>query len=325
MQNSSQLQELFQNYLSGISFDQQPSELYQPVNYILTLGGKRLRPVLVLMAHNLFDNSVEKALAAALAVEIFHNFSLVHDDIMDEAPLRRGKPTVHKQYGVNSGILSGDLMLIYSYNYLLQLEDKSKIPAIVRVFNKVGIEVCEGQQFDINFESRQDVTIEEYLKMISLKTASLVAGSLEIGAIIGGAEPGDCGHLAEFGRNIGLAFQLQDDILDTFGDPSKFGKKIGGDIAHNKKTFLLLKAFEIADSSTKRELQKLLDSPSHLEAGKIEKVTSIFQRLGIKAMAEEVKSAHLKLAFQYLDMVGVSEERKLQLRMLASQLMGREI
>ena len=263
------LQETFQKYLKENIFNQTPQELYQPVNYILKLGGKRLRPVILLMSYNLFKETVEKALPAAFAIEIFHNFSLLHDDIMDEAPLRRGQPTVHIKYDVNTGILSGDVMLIYAYQYILQLEDQSNIPALMRIFNKVAIEVCEGQQYDMNFETSQEVKIVDYLKMIELKTSVLLAGAMKMGAVIAGAPEKDANHLYEFGKNIGIAFQLQDDILDTFGDPEKFGKKVGGDIAQNKKTYLLLKAMELAKGSRKQALSDLITQNYIEEATKI--------------------------------------------------------
>ncbi len=324
MENFSQLQQLFLSYLSQNSFQSSPKRLYEPVNYILNMGGKRIRPILLLMAAQMFDDKVEKALPAAFSVELFHNFSLVHDDIMDEAPIRRGKPAVHHKFGLNSGILSGDVMLIYVYDYLQRLEEDLPRMEIFGIFNKLAIEVCEGQQYDVDFETRDDVKIEEYLKMIELKTAVLLAGALKIGCLIGGGSSADANHLYEFGRNIGLAFQLQDDILDTFGDPEKFGKKVGGDIVQNKKTFLFLKALELADQDTQATLQKLYFGETTTEEVKINKVKAIFNELNVRGLSEEVKEKYLKKAFEHLGAVGVPEERKSDLRMLSNQLMGRE-
>ena len=325
MQQVAQLQILFKSYLSDHQFSQSPKGLYDPVNYILSLGGKRLRPVLLLMGCNLFDDEVNQALPAAYAVEIFHNFSLLHDDIMDEAPLRRGHPTVHVKYNQNTGILSGDVMLVYAYEFLAQLGEKVNILKVLKIFNQLAIGVCEGQQYDMDFEQRDDVTIDEYLKMIEQKTAVLIAGGLQIGALIGGASKEDAQHLYEFGRNVGIAFQLQDDILDTFGDPEKFGKKVGGDIAQNKKTFLLLKAYECCDEQQAKQLRILMNKGTQDEEGKINEVKSIFNELEIRQQSEQLMETYLQLAFSHLEKVEVGEIRKKPLKDLANQLMGREI
>jgi len=318
------LQELFLKYLKKELFDQSPIELYEPVNYILQLGGKRLRPVLLLMGANLFSEEIEHALPAALSIEIFHNFSLVHDDIMDEAPLRRGKPTVHIKYGQNAGILSGDVMLILTYQYINQLKKPAQLPAILRIFNRLAIDVCEGQQYDMNFETRETVAIEAYLKMIELKTSVLIAGGLKIGALIGGAGEQDANELYEFGRNIGIAFQLQDDILDTFGDPEKFGKKVGGDIVQNKKTFLLLKSIEQARGQDRLDLLEALKKSVN-PSRKIETVTAIYKKLKVQEQATELMERYLQKAFIHLDQVKVEASRKICLQNLANQLMMREI
>ena len=318
------LQELFLKYLKNELFDKSPVELYKPVNYILQLGGKRLRPVLLLMGTNLFSEKVDHALPAALSIEIFHNFSLVHDDIMDKAPLRRGKPAVHIKYGQNAGILSGDVMLILTYQFLNQLPNPKQLPTILNIFNRLAIEVCEGQQYDMNFETQELVEIDAYLKMIELKTAVLIAGGLKMGALIGGANMEDANELYEFGRNIGIAFQLQDDILDSFGDPKKFGKKVGGDITQNKKTILLLKSIEQAEGQDQVKLQEALaqsDNPTQ----KIEKVTAIYTKLKVKEQASELMESYLEKAFIHLNRVKVEDARKLFLRNLANQLMMREI
>jgi len=318
------LQELFLKYLQEELFDQSPMELYDPINYILQLGGKRLRPVLLLMGANLFSENIDHALPASLAIEIFHNFSLVHDDIMDEAPLRRGKPTVHIKYGQNAGILSGDAMLILTYQYLNQLKNPKQLQPILFIFNQLAIEVCEGQQYDMNFETQESVEIDSYLKMIELKTSVLIAGGLKIGALIGGAEEKDANDLYEFGRHIGIAFQLQDDILDTFGDPEKFGKKVGGDIAQNKKTFLLLKSIEQATGKDRVDLLTALSTTTD-PAQKIDRITKIYNKLKVQEQATELMEEYLQKAFLHLDRVNVPESRKILLKNLANELMMREI
>ncbi len=323
MRSVERLQELFLKYLQKELFDQSPVELYEPINYILQLGGKRLRPVLLLMGANLFSDDIDHALPAALAIEIFHNFSLVHDDIMDEAPLRRGKPTVHIKFGQNASILSGDAMLILTYQYLNQLKNSEQLPSILQIFNQLAIEVCEGQQYDMNFETQESVEIAAYLKMIELKTSVLIAGGLKIGALIGGAAEKDANELYEFGRHIGIAFQLQDDILDTFGDPEKFGKKVGGDIAQNKKTFLLLKSMEQADQQDRAELLAALSTTVD-PIQKIKKVTHIYAKLKVQKQATELMEKYLQKAFLHLDQVDVADSRKILLRNLANELMMRE-
>ncbi len=325
MQSFSQVQQVFQNYLDENQFEAAPSELYHPVNYILSLGGKRLRPIMLLMAYNLFREDIEKALPAAYAVEIFHNFSLLHDDIMDQAPLRRGKPTVHIKYNTNAGILSGDVMLIYAYKYLMKVENQKRIIDLINLFNKAAVEVCEGQQYDMNFEKQTEVSIVEYLKMISLKTAVLLAGALKMGAVIADATAKDSRLIYDFGKNVGIAFQLQDDILDTFGDPQKFGKRVGGDIIQNKKTYLVLRALELADESTKTKLKRLLSEHSENENLKVEEVTKIFDQLNIQTEAEQVKEEYLQKAFDSLDAVSVADKNKTVLRGLADRLMKREV
>ena len=325
MQTLSQFQLDFHNYLEANQFKTPPLELYDPVNYILSIGGKRIRPVLSLMSCALFDDHYQKALPVAFAVEVFHNFTLLHDDIMDEAPIRRGKPTVHIKYDVNTGILSGDVMMIYAYDYLTRVDDDLKMPSLFRIFNKMAIKVCEGQQYDINFETRSDVTIPEYLKMIELKTSVLLAGSMKMGAVVGNASQEDAEHIYEFGRNVGLAFQMQDDILDTFGDPEKFGKKVGGDIVQNKKTYLVLKALAVADEATKTELQTLMNTLTTDENAKIQSVKNIFNKLNIRALAEELKSNYLDKAFEHLNAITVNAERKTSLIKLANDLMQREV
>ncbi len=323
MRSLNQYQSFFQYYLSENAFMQSPSELYEPVNYILSLGGKRLRPLLALMGCELFDAHIEKALPIAMSVEVFHNFTLLHDDIMDSAPLRRGKPTVHMQYNVNTGILSGDVMLIYAYDFLMKVENPEIALKLIKVFNKMAIEVCEGQQYDMNFEIRNDVTINEYLKMIELKTAVLIAAAFQMGALVGGALEAEAQHLYEFGRNVGMAFQIQDDILDTYGDPEKFGKKVGGDIIQNKKTYLVLKTYQLANPSQQADLQQLMNTITADEVQKIEAVKSIFNALNIREEAEKTMTNHLNIAFQHIDDTPLSTERKNYLKTWANELMMR--
>lgn len=323
MRSLNQYQSFFQYYLSENAFMQSPSELYEPVNYILSLGGKRLRPLLALMGCELFDANIEKALPIAMSVEIFHNFTLLHDDIMDSAPLRRGKPTVHMQYNVNTGILSGDVMLIYAYDFLMKIKDENISSKLIKIFNKMAIEVCEGQQYDMNFEIRNNVTINEYLKMIELKTAVLLAAAFQMGALVGGASEAEAQHLYEFGRNVGMAFQIQDDILDTYGDPEKFGKKVGGDIVQNKKTYLVLKTYQLANSSQQADLQQLMNTITADEVQKIEAVKSIFNDLNIREEAEKTMTNYLNIAFQHIDDTPLSIERKNYLKTWANELMMR--
>ena len=325
MRSLSQLQEIFQKYLDENRFSNTPTELYEPVNYILSLGGKRLRPIMLLMAYNLFKEDIETALPAAFSIEVFHNFSLVHDDIMDKAPLRRGKLTVHKKYDENTGILSGDVMLIYAFKYLMQLEKHEATLEIIKLFNQIAIDVCEGQQFDMNFENRSEVTIDEYINMIGLKTAALLAGGMKMGAMIAGASESDAQHLYDFGKNVGIAFQLQDDILDTFGDPEKFGKKVGGDIAQNKKTYLALRAMELANNGLKTQLRNLFSEKLIDEELKIKKVTEIYHQLNIQDEANQVKESFLRAAFEALEKIEVPESNKTVIKKLANDLMKREV
>lgn len=316
---------LFEDYLHQNPFNGSPSELYEPVQYIMQLGGKRLRPAMAMMGYELFEEDINKALPLAMAVEVFHNFSLVHDDIMDEAEVRRGKPTVHKKYGDNAAILSGDVMLVLASQIITDLENPALVAPLVRIFNRAAIEVCEGQQMDMNFEQRQDVSIPEYIKMIGLKTAALLAASLEMGAVAAGAAPEDVKGVYDFGYLIGIAFQLQDDILDTFGDPELFGKKIGGDIVQNKKTFLILKALEVADENKNKRLSELMNTPTHDEKEKIQEVTALLEALDIPSLAEAEKNKYKKLAFDALNKVPVRESAKQTLVDLAELIVGRKI
>ncbi len=320
-----QFQPVFLSYLQEHKLDKPPHNLYRPADYILQLGGKRLRPILVLAACDLFNKNYEKALPAALSIEIFHNFTLVHDDIMDEAELRRGAPTVHKKYDTNTAILSGDLMLIEAYKQLSTLKAFSNLSQIYDIFNDFAIKVCEGQQYDMDFETQEQVSIDEYLKMIELKTAVLIAGALKIGAIIGDAEASNVYHLGEFGRAIGVAFQIQDDLLDSFGDPQKFGKKVGGDILQSKKTYLYLKALEIANNAQRQQLQNLYFEDSLPAEEKIDRVKKIFQDLAIPTLTIAKRDEFYRRAITHLDKIQIEEDRKKHFVEFADSLVDREV
>jgi geranylgeranyl diphosphate synthase type II len=287
-------QEQFLIYLKSQNIDKEPKNLYQPIDYILKLGGKRMRPVLTLMTAEVFDAHYKKALPAALAVEVFHNFSLVHDDIMDDAPLRRGKITVHEKWNINTGILSGDAMLILAYQHFEKYQPKI-FRKLAKLFSKTALEVCEGQQYDVDFETRNDVTIPEYLKMIKYKTAVLVAAAMKMGAIIAEASKENANLIYDFGLNLGLAFQLQDDYLDAFGDPKTFGKQVGGDIIENKKTYLYLKAIEFSSDELRGQLLHLFSIQPDNNLDKINSVKEIFNATGAsKATQKAIEEFTLK-------------------------------
>lgn len=317
-------QEFFLNFLNKQHFLRDPKNLYEPIDYILGLGGKRMRPVLTLMAAEVFDVNFEKALPAATAVEVFHNFSLVHDDIMDDAPLRRGKVTVHEKWNLNTGILSGDAMLILAYQYFENYE-----PAIFRelakLFSKTALEVCEGQQYDVDFENREDVTIAEYLKMIEYKTAVLVAAAMKMGAIIAETSEENARLIYDFGLNLGIAFQLQDDYLDCFGNPETFGKQLGGDIIENKKTYLFLKSLEFSIPEERKHLLHLYSIQPDDNSDKIESVKEFFLQTGA-AKATQVAIAEYTLkAFETLTTMNIAEDKKLVLKAFGEKLMKRAV
>ncbi|TZF82539.1 polyprenyl synthetase family protein [Pedobacter sp. BS3] len=316
-----QLQQLIVQQLTTIQLPAHPANLYAPINYILELGGKRIRPVLVLMATDLFGGDVNKAVKASLAIEVFHNFTLVHDDIMDNAPLRRGKATIHEKWGVNNAILSGDVMMVLS-NQLLTETEPAYLKPVLDTFNATAQGVCEGQQLDMEFEQRDNVTIGEYINMIRLKTAVLLGGALKIGAIIGGADEDQANLIYQFGENLGIAFQLQDDILDVYGDPLKFGKQVGGDIIANKKTFLLLKTLEQASAEEVAQLDLLENhgNPIH----KVKAVTDIYNNNSIRALTEQEMQTYIDKAFAALQAIRLPAERKQPLLQLAQQLIDRD-
>ncbi len=300
-----------------------PAELYDPVRYILSLGGKRMRPALTLMACSVFSDSIHRAIKPALAMEVFHNFTLLHDDLMDSSEVRRGKKTVHEKWDPNIAILSGDVMSILSYRILAESEDEH-LKDLIQVFNTTAIQVCEGQQWDMNFETRMDVKVDEYLKMIELKTAVLIAACLKAGAIAGGADLLDADLMYEFGKNLGMAFQIRDDYLDVYGDPKIFGKKIGNDILTNKKTYLLIKALELSEGNLRKELREWFTKRKYDPAEKIKRVTEIFSSLEMDLISTELAATHFEKAVKYLDRVKAPAERKIPLAEFAGELMMRE-
>jgi len=314
----------FVDYLEQFSTIKEPKNLYEPMQYFLQLGGKRLRPILTLMSTEIFDVDYKKSLNAALAVEVFHNFSLIHDDIMDDAPLRRGKETVHEKWNINTGILSGDAMLIIAYKLFESYEPKT-FQSLAKLFSKTALQVCEGQQYDIDFETRDDVTIPEYLKMIEYKTAVLVAASMQMGAIAANATEENQKHIYEFGKNLGIAFQLQDDYLDAFGNPETFGKQVGGDIIENKKTYLFLKAVEFSSDDEKHKLQDLLSNSSRDNKDKIESVKQIFVNSGSAEATKRTIENYTNKAFKALKGLNISEDKKNVLKQFGAVLMNRNV
>lgn len=307
--------------IADTQFPNTPPNLYEPVKYILELGGKRMRPILSMMACELFSGEFKDAKNVALGVEIFHNFTLIHDDIMDEAPLRRGKVTVHEKWNERVGILSGDRLMIESYEKLGQYKPEI-LPKILRLYNIAAIEVCEGQQMDMDHETKEDVTIQDYITMIRKKTAVLLGCSLQIGAVVGGASDKDAEDLYDFGTNLGIAFQLQDDILDVYADQSKFGKQVGGDIIANKKTYLLLTALETANSDQLEKLKALMNEEDHEK--KVKEVMEIYDQLKIREKAEKQMEIYYKTSMENLDNIQVDDKKKEPLRTLANFLLSRE-
>ncbi|MCE7073486.1 polyprenyl synthetase family protein [Dyadobacter sp. CY327] len=305
------------------SYGAHPAELYEPIRYIMSLGGKRFRPLLTLLAASIYSDQWDNAVKPAMAVEVFHNFTLMHDDIMDQAPLRRGKPTVHEKWNANTAILSGDVMLIKAYDLLLDIPAE-KLRRVLERFNKTAAEVCEGQQLDMNFETRWDVTEEEYLGMIRLKTSVLLGFALELGGIIGGADEESIQLLYSAGENMGIGFQLKDDLLDVYGDPDKFGKQVGGDIISNKKTFLLIEALSKADQESKAELDKWIGLADFDKQEKVAGVTAIYEKLGIRAFTEQKIQEYFTKGLSSLHALKIDEARKQPLLQFAEQLVERE-
>jgi geranylgeranyl diphosphate synthase type II len=323
MHSIEELQNIIEKAVIETTYPAEPKELYEPITYLMSLGGKRLRPALVLMATDLFGGDVNDAIAPALAVELFHNFTLMHDDIMDKAPLRRGKPTVHAKWGDSVAILSGDVMFVKAYKMMIQVRPEI-LADVLEVFNATAVGVCEGQQIDMNFENRNVVEVDEYLEMIRLKTAVLVGGALKIGALIGDASKQEADSLYQFGENLGIAFQLQDDILDVYGDPLKFGKQVGGDIISNKKTYLLIKALELAKGDDLMQLKSWISKTDFNAEEKVNAVRNIYNKVGIKDLSEKLMQSYAQQALDNLDKINASKENKSILMDFADMLVKRE-
>ncbi len=323
MYSSKELLQQVNEAIAALPLECEPKGLYAPIRYVLSLGGKRIRPVLMLMAYNLYREDVRPCIMPAIGLETYHNFTLLHDDLMDRAEMRRGKKCVHLMWNDNTAILSGDNMLVLAFQYMMQC-DEGKVPAVMRLFSKTAIEIDEGQQYDVDFETRNDVTEAEYIEMIRLKTSVLLACALQIGATLADAPEQDADALYHFGECLGLAFQLQDDYLDVYGDPAVFGKKIGGDILCNKKTFMLINALLHASQEDRAELQRWIDSKDCNPDEKIRAVTALYTKIGVDRMAKERMNAYYVEAEQYLTKVRLPEERKQMLHGIALELMGRE-
>lgn len=319
-----QLLDRINTHVSELQFTRTPEGLYAPIQYVLSLGGKRIRPVLMLMAYNLYKEDVVSIYGPATGIEIYHNYTLLHDDLMDRADMRRGKTTVHKVWGDNTAILSGDAMLVLAYQYMTE-STSAHLKEVLDLFSLTALEICEGQQLDMDFEQRNDVAEEEYLEMIRLKTAVLLASSLKIGAILGGASRQDAEALYDFGMQIGVAFQLQDDLLDVYGDPEVFGKKTGGDILCNKKTYMLIKALEHGDKEQLARLTKWITAVTFDSEEKIASVTKLYDQIGIRAVCENKMREYYIRAMNSLETVSVTEEKKSELKKLMEHLMYREM
>lgn len=323
MFTSAELLEQINVYIRNLGFSRSPEELYEPISYVLSIGGKRLRPVLMMMAYNLYKENVSEVYAPAAGIEMYHNYTLLHDDLMDCADFRRGKQTVHKKWNENTAILSGDAMLVLAYQLMAQC-DVRLLKEVMELFSETALEICEGQQMDMNFETRMNVSEQEYLEMIRLKTAVLLAASLKIGALLGGASSSDADNLYKFGINMGLAFQLKDDLLDVYGNPDVFGKKIGGDIICNKKTFLLIKALEYANVEQKASLESWIARSSFVVNEKISAVTQLYNEIGVRRLCEDLVESYSAKAMEYLSKISVEDDRKEGLRQIITKLVRRE-
>lgn len=319
---NNELLSLFERHIAQMPTPEEPVRLYAPIKYGLEMGGKRIRPTLLMLTYNLYAEDIERALMPAMAVEIFHNFTLLHDDIMDNAAVRRGRPSVHAKWGANVAILSGDAMLILAYSYL-QRTNSERLSAIFERFNKMAAEVCEGQQFDMDFETQQKVSVVDYMRMIELKTAALLAGSAIIGALLAGASDHDCQHLYNFAREVGLAFQLQDDLLDSYGD-ERLGKKIGGDILEGKKSILMIEAFSRANEEQREVLRTTHQRKDLSDAEKISKIKALYDELGVPERVEQQIAQKFQKALSILDTLEVPMERTVELRRYAENLIGRK-
>ena len=324
MFTASELLDIVKGHIAGLQFTRTPKGLYDPVSYVLSLGGKRIRPVLMLMAYNLYREDVKSILQSATGIEVYHNYTLLHDDLMDRADMRRGKATVHKVWNDNVAILSGDAMLVLAYQFMAQCASE-KLKDVMDLFSLTALEICEGQQLDMEFEQRKDVKEGEYIEMIRLKTSVLLAASLKIGAILGGASKEDADALYDFGVNLGLAFQLKDDLLDVYGDPLRFGKNIGGDILCNKKTYLVIKAFEHANTEQEALLSDWFTRETFDPQEKIAAVTRLYNEIGVKALCENRIVEYSKRASESLNRVNVPAENKQELETMMNELMHREV
>lgn len=324
MFTASELLEKINSHIAELQFTRTPQGLYDPVTYVLSMGGKRIRPVLMLMAYNLYQEDITRIFHPATGIEVYHNYTLLHDDLMDRADRRRGKETVHKVWNDNTAILSGDAMLVLAYQFMAQCPIEH-LKEVMDLFSLTALEICEGQQLDMDFEHRKDVKEEEYLEMIRLKTSVLLAASLKIGAILGGASSEDAERLYDFGMNIGVAFQLKDDLLDVYGDPAVFGKNIGGDILCNKKTYMLIKAFEHADDEQLSRLNAWVDACSFELSEKIAAVTDLYNQIGVKELCEKKMAEYCVRAKESLAAVKVADEKKEELKKLMDNLMHREV
>lgn len=323
MNTSNEILAMVNGFIDSLPYDRKPESLYDPIKYVLSLGGKRIRPVLMLLAYNLYKDDPGHILMPACALETYHNYTLLHDDLMDNADVRRGKPTVHRKWDANTAILSGDTMLVVAYQRMAQC-DADKLKPVLDLFTETALEIGEGQQYDMDFERRTDVTAAEYIEMIRLKTSVLLACAAKMGAILADAPAADADNLYKFGEKIGLAFQLQDDLLDVYGDPAVFGKAIGGDITCNKKTYMLINALQLADADRRAELMRLIEAEKFDRDEKIAAVTAIYNELGIRRLCEEAISRYYEESKTYLDKVAVSDERKAALRSFVAEMMKRE-
>ena len=323
MIKADEILKLVNKYLDNLSYDRKPSSLYEPIRYVLSMGGKRIRPVLMLLSYNMFRENPEEILMPACALETYHNYTLLHDDLMDNADLRRGHETVHRKWDANTAILSGDSMLVLAYQRMARC-DKQKMPEVLSLFTETALEIGEGQQYDMDFEHRNDVTEDEYIEMIRLKTSVLLACAMKIGAILAGASKEDADNLYRFGEQIGLAFQLQDDYLDVYGDTRVFGKAIGGDITSNKKTYMLINALLRANDTQRAELEKWISATEFDREEKIAAVTRLYNEIGIDKLAQEKINFYFEQSRKYLAAVSVAEDRKAEITAYAQRMMKRE-
>ena len=323
MKTADEILSMVNEFLANLPYERKPKSLYEPIRYVLSMGGKRIRPTLMLLGYNLFKDNPEKILMNAVALETYHNYTLLHDDLMDNADLRRGHETVHKKWDANTAILSGDSMLVLAYERMAQCDEKH-LAKVLKIFTTTALEIGEGQQFDMEFENRNDVREEEYIEMIRLKTSVLLACALKMGAILADASDEDAENLYKFGEQIGLAFQLQDDYLDVYGDTKVFGKEIGGDITSNKKTYMLINAFNLANDTQRAELQKWVDAKDFDRAEKVAAVTRLYNEIGIDKLAQDKIAYYFEQSKKYLDAVNVPAERKEELAKYAQKMMKRQ-